>query len=124
MGEAGYGAGGGTRGAGIARSGSIDAFVESGEDLGGLKCGHIDEAAPYSSGGEAPGLETSDDAEIIGAAFESAPEVWVSRFGGCGDGSGGEDDFVAENVGADQAEVWREEGETACLCLGVSSGSE
>ena len=78
VGEAGYGARGGIRGAGITRLGSIDAFVESAEDLGGLKCGHIDEAAPYSSGGEAPGLETRDDAEIIGAAFEGAPEVWVS----------------------------------------------
>ena len=78
VGEAGYGAGGGIRGARIARFGSIDAFVESGEDLGGLIRGHIDEAAPYSSGGEAAGRETRDDAEIIGAAFEGAPEVGIS----------------------------------------------
>ena len=35
--EAGYGAGGGIRGVGITRLGSIDTFVKSREDLGGLK---------------------------------------------------------------------------------------
>lgn len=79
IGEAGYGAGGVTviRGAVIARIRSIEVFVESREDLGGLGGGHIEEAAPDFGGGEAAGREARDNAEIVGAAFEGAPEVGV-----------------------------------------------
>ena len=65
------------RGAGIARIRSVDAFVESREDLGGLEGGHIEEAALDLGGGEAAGREARDDAEVVGAAFEGAPEVRV-----------------------------------------------
>ena len=58
VGEAGYGARGAIGSAGITRFGSIDAFVKSAEDLGGLKRGHIDEATPYPGGGETAGRET------------------------------------------------------------------
>ena len=79
IGEAGYGAGGVVvvRRVGIARIRSVDAFVESREDLGGLEGGHIEEAAPDFGGGEAAGREACDDSEVVGAAFESAPEVGV-----------------------------------------------
>lgn len=63
--------------AGIVRYHSINTFVESCEDLGGLKGGHIEEAAPDFGGGEAADRETSDDAEVVGAAFEGTPEVRV-----------------------------------------------
>ena len=65
------------RGARIARICSVDAFVESREDLGGLEGGHIEEAAPDFGRGEAAGREVRDDAEVVGAAFEGAPEVGV-----------------------------------------------
>ena len=65
------------RGAGIARIRSVDAFVESRKDLGCLGGGHIEEAAPDFGGGEAMGLEARDDAEVVRAAFEGAPEVRV-----------------------------------------------
>ena len=61
------------RGAGIARIRSVDVFVESREDLGGLGGGHIEEAAPDFGGREATGREARDDAEVVGAAFEGAP---------------------------------------------------
>ena len=51
--------------------------MESRKDLGGLGGGHIDEAAPDFGGGEAAGREVRDDAEVVGAAFEGAPEVGV-----------------------------------------------
>lgn len=65
------------RGAGIARIRSADEFVKSREDLGGLRGGHVKEAAPDIGGGKASCCETRDDAEVVGAAFESAPEVGV-----------------------------------------------
>ena len=55
----------------------VDAFVESRKDLDGLGGGHIEEAAPDYGGGEAAGCEARDDAEVVGAAFEGAPEVGV-----------------------------------------------
>ena len=103
IGEAGYGAGGMVivRATGILRIHSIDGFMESCEDLDGLKGGHIEEAAPYHSGGEAAGREARDDAEVVGAAFEGTPEVGIGRFGGRRDEAGGKNELVAENVGAD-----------------------
>ena len=65
------------RDAGIARTRSVDAFVESRKDLGGLEAGHIEEAAPDFGGREAAGREAGDDTEIVGAAFEGAPEVGI-----------------------------------------------
>jgi hypothetical protein len=56
---------------------SIDAFVECCEDLGGLVGGHIEEAAPDFGRGEAAGREACDDAKVVGAALEGAPEVRV-----------------------------------------------
>ena len=71
--EAGYGSGGvvviGIR--------FIDAFVKSRKDLGGLKGGHVEEAAPDFGAREAAGREARDDAEVVGASFEGAPEVRV-----------------------------------------------
>ena len=61
------------RGTGVARIGSVDEFVESREDLGGLRSAHIEEAAPNIGGREAAGRETRDDAKVIEAAFEGAP---------------------------------------------------
>ena len=54
IGEAGYGAGGVAvvRGAKIARTCSIDAFVQSCKDLGGLESRHLEEAAPDSVEGK------------------------------------------------------------------------
>lgn len=66
------------RGAGTARILSVEAFVETREDLGGLRGGHVEEAAPDFGGGEAAGREARDDAEVVGAAFEGAPEFGVS----------------------------------------------
>jgi hypothetical protein len=60
-------------GTGIARISPIDRFMESCEDLGSLEGRHIVEAAPDFSGGEAASCEASDHAEVVGAAFESAP---------------------------------------------------
>lgn len=88
-------------GTGILGIDSVDTVMESGEHLGGLKGGHIEEAAPDRGGGETTGSEARDDAEIVGAAFEGTPEVGIGGFGGCGDGAGGKDELVAENVGAD-----------------------
>ena len=65
------------RGAGIARICSVDAFVESREDFRGLGVGHIKEAAPNFGGGEAAGREARDDAEVVRATFEGAPEVRI-----------------------------------------------
>ena len=79
IGEAGDGASGVVVvcGAGIARSRSVDELVECREDLGGLGGGHIQEATPDFGGGEAACREAGDDAEVVGATFESAPEVRV-----------------------------------------------
>ena len=117
IGPAGYGASGVVvvRVARIARIGSVDTFVESREDLSGLEGGHIKEATPYFSGGEAAGCKTRDDAKIVRAALKGAPEVGVRQSGGCNDGARGEDEFIAEDIGADQAEAGGEEGETACF---------
>ena len=102
VGEAGYGAGGVTVicGAGIAGLCFIEPFVESCEDFGGLGGWHVEETAPYFRGGEAAGCEARNDAKVVGTAFEGAPEVGIDSCGRCGDGAGGEDDFVAEDVGA------------------------
>lgn len=48
--------------------------MESREDLGGLKGGHIEEAARGLSPGKAASREARDDAEVAGASFEGAPE--------------------------------------------------
>lgn len=80
VGEAGYGTRGVVvvRATGIARIRSVDTFVESREDLGGLRGRHVEEAAPDFCGGEAAGREASDDAKIVRATFEGPPEVRVS----------------------------------------------
>lgn len=79
IGEAGDGAGGVivVRGAGIARTRSVAKFLESHKNLGGLRGGHIEKAAPYFSGWETASREARDDAEVVGAAFQGAPEVTV-----------------------------------------------
>ena len=69
--------------------------MESREDLGGMEGGHIEETAPDLGGWEAAGREAYDNSEVVGAAFEGAPEIRVDRCGGCGYGARGEDDFVA-----------------------------
>lgn len=97
--------------------------MESSEDFGGLEHRHIEETTPDLRGGEAAGRDARNDAEVVGATFESAPEVGVGGCGGCSDGPGGEDDFVVENIVADEAEPRGEEGETTCLCLCVSPGT-
>ena len=74
--------------------------MKSCEDLGGLESGHIKEAAPDFHTGEAAGREARDDTEIVGTAFKGPPEVGIGRGGGGDDGAGGEDDFVAEDIGA------------------------
>ena len=57
----------------------VDEFVEGCKNFGGLETGHIEEAAPnFGRGREAPRCEAGDDAEVIGAAFEGAPEVRVN----------------------------------------------
>ena len=79
LGEAGDGAGGVVvvRGAKITRTCSIDAFVESCKDLGGLESRHIEEAAPDFGGGEAAGCQVRNNAKVVRAAFEGAPEIRV-----------------------------------------------
>ena len=106
VGEAGDGAGGvvvvrGSSARMAPKIRFVDEFVEGREDFGGLGGGHVEEAAPDLGGGEAAGREARDDAEVVGAAFEGAPEVGIGGCGGCGDGARGEDEFVAEDVGAD-----------------------
>lgn len=98
--------------------------MESREDLGGLGGWHVEKTAPDFRGGKTAGSEPRHDAEIVGAAFEGAPEIGIGGCGGGGDGAGGKHDLIAENVGADQAEAGGEEGNTACSCLSVSSGAE
>ena len=101
--EAGDGAGGVVvvYGARFAKIRSVEEFMESREDFGGLKGRHIEEAAPDFSRREAAGREARYDPEIIGATFKGAPEVGISYCGGCNNGAGGEDNFVAKDVGAD-----------------------
>ena len=70
------------RGAGIVGIRSIDAFVESSEDVGGLGGWHVEKAAPDFGRGETTGCEARDDTEIVGAAFEGAPEIGIGRCGG------------------------------------------
>lgn len=79
IGEAGYIAGGVAviRGAGIARIRSVKTSVESPENLGKLKGGHIEEAASDVGGWKTKGREVRDDAESVGAAFECSPEVRI-----------------------------------------------
>ena len=64
-------------GACIARICSANRFVESREHFGGLEAGHVEEAAPDFSGGETAGRKACDDAKVVGAAFESTPEVGI-----------------------------------------------
>ena len=79
IGETGYGARGMVivRGIRILGIHSVDAFMESCDNLGGLEGGHIEKAAPDHGGGEAAGSEARDDAKIIGATFEGTPEVGI-----------------------------------------------
>lgn len=58
-------------------------------------------------------VEAGDDAEIVGAAAESDPEIRIgARI--CGDeGAVGEDDVEGEDIIADEAEAGAEERETA-----------
>ena len=79
IGKAGYGARGVVveRGTGVLRIYSVDTFVESCKNFGGLEGGHVEKAAPDRGGGEAAGSEAGDDAEIVGAAFEGTPEVGI-----------------------------------------------
>lgn len=88
-------------GAGIFRTSSVNAFVESREDLGGLGSWHVEKTTPDFGGGETAGCEARHYAEIVRAAFEGAPEIGIGGCGGGGDGAGGKHNFVAENVGAD-----------------------
>lgn len=74
--------------------------MKRGEGLGRLKGGHVEPAGPNFRAGEAAGGGSRDNAEIVRAALERAPEVGVCGCGGGGDGAVGEDDLVAENVGA------------------------
>ncbi len=58
-------------------------------------------------------VEAGDDAEVVGAAAESDPEVGVGGLV-CGDeGAVGEDDVVGKDVVADETVAGAEEGETA-----------
>ena len=79
IGEAGDRAGGVfiVRDAGIARTGSVDAFVKSCEHLGGSEGRHIEEATPNFHAGEAAGREARDDTKIVGAAFKGPLEVGI-----------------------------------------------
>ena len=95
--------------------------MESREDLGGLAGWQVEKTAPDFGGGKTAGCEARHDAEIVGAAFEGAPEIGIGGCGGGGDRAGGKHEFIAENVGADQAEARGEEGDTACSCISVSS---
>lgn len=98
--------------------------MESREDLGGLAGWHVKKTAPDFGGGKTAGCEARHNAEIVGAAFEGAPEIGIGGCGGGGDGAGGKHDFIAENVKTDQAEARGEEENTAGLCVSVSSGAE
>ena len=64
-------------GAGIARTCSVNAFMESRKDFRGLGVGHIKEATPNFGGGKTAGREARDDAEVVRATFEGAPEVRI-----------------------------------------------
>ncbi len=100
IGETGYWAGSVVvvHGVEIVRLRSVDGFVESRENLGRFEGGYVEEATPDFGGGKAAGREASNDAEVIGAAFEGTPEVAIDRCRSCSDGAGGEDHFVAENI--------------------------
>ena len=79
IGEAGDGTGGVfiVSDARIARTCTVDAFVERREDFRGLEGGHIEEAAPDFGGGEATGHKPRDNTEIVGATFKGAPEIGI-----------------------------------------------
>ena len=77
------------RGAGIARVSSVNVVVESLKDLDGLRGGHVEEAAPDFVGRKAAGREPRDDAEVVRATFEGAPQVRVGRCRSGDDGTGG-----------------------------------
>ena len=98
-----------------------DAFVECGQGLASAGGGHVEEAAPDFGAGEATRGKARDDAEVVGAAFEGAPEVGVGGFGGCSDRARREDDLVADDVGADEAKAGGEEGEATCVFALISS---
>lgn len=72
---------------GTVRIRSVDALVKSSENFSGLESWHIEKAAPDFDGGETSGFEARDDAEIVAAAFESTPEIGISRCGGDDDGA-------------------------------------
>lgn len=86
------------------------------ESIDLLRCGveGVEYLAAVEGGlRECAEVEFGDDAEVVGAAAESDPEVGV---GGCvcGDeGAVGEDDVIGEDVVADEAIAGAEEGETA-----------
>lgn len=79
IGEAGYRAGGVVivRSAGIARIGSVEPFVKGTKNLGSMKGGHIEEAAPDFGRRKATHCKAGNDAEVVTAAFKGAPEIRV-----------------------------------------------
>ena len=101
--------------AGIALITSTNVLVECCQNLGGLKGGHVKKTTPDSSTRKAASRKSCDDAKVVGSTFQRAPEIRVSRCRGRGDGAGGEDDVVTDDVGADEAKPWRKEGETTYL---------
>lgn len=73
------------------------------QGLGGLPRRHVEKSAPDSDGLEGAGFEARDDAEVVAAALEGAPEIWVLECGSRGDFTTGEHNFIADDVGAHQA---------------------
>ena len=73
----------------------------------------VDACTPEASLSEDAHVVAGDDAEVVGTAAESEPEVWVGGGVGGNEEAAGEDDFVTENVVADKAFAGGEEGEAA-----------
>ena len=84
------------------------------EVLVGCRAGTDGEAAPEAALRESTDVEARDDAEVVGAAFEGEPEVWVGGAVGGDDAAVAEDDFVGEDVVADEAFAGAEEGDSPC----------
>lgn len=83
VGKASYGSGAGF----IMRCASADGVVKSRENFGSLKSWHVEKTAPDFGGRETSGFEARNDAEIVGAAFESAPKIGIGQCGGNDDGA-------------------------------------
>lgn len=75
---------------------SVHNVMEGGYDFARLRIGYIQKSAPNFDAGKTAGREASNDSKIIRTCFEGTPEIRILGCGGCGKGSGCEDNVVAD----------------------------